>query len=104
MAKKLIPDELDIELSKPITLGEDTYTVLNLKEPTIDQLSKFVTKIKTENPIEAMKSLISMISGVPLPVLSKVGTRDYYKAHDYLSAFITPPEEDDSVGNVEGSH
>ena len=84
-------------------MGEDTFDVIHLKEPTIDQLSKFVNKIKTENAIESMKYLISIISGVPLPVLSKVGVRDYYKAQDYLSAFISPPEDGDPEGNVEGS-
>ena len=50
-----------------------------------------------------MKFLISIVSGVPLPVLGKVGVRDFYKAQSYLIAFISPPGEDDPMGNVEGS-
>jgi len=105
---KAVPDELEITLSKTITLGSDAeateYSVIRLKEPTVDQLSQFIRKTTSDNAVDAMKFLISVVSGVPLPVLAKIGVRDFYKAQEYMIAFITPPAEDDPEGNVAGSH
>lgn len=98
-----IPDELRIELAKSITMsgsGDETvYEEIVLKEPTLSQLSQFIKKTQKENAIDAMKFLVSIVSGVPTPVLDKVGVRDFYKAQDYMILFITPPEEDDPEGN-----
>jgi hypothetical protein len=102
-----VPDTLTIELSKSITLGgggDDTvYTEINLHEPNVEQLSAFLKKATKDGALEAMKSLVSAVSGVPLAVLAKIGVRDYYKAQTYLTEFISPPDEDDPEGNVEGS-
>ena len=99
--------ETTIELSRTITLGDGTdstqYTEIRLTEPTVDQLSQFVRKTKTETPVDAMKFLISIVSGVPLPVLGKVGVRDFYRAQSWLIGFIAPPEEGDDLGNAGGS-
>ncbi|BCF96636.1 hypothetical protein PPGU19_012050 [Paraburkholderia sp. PGU19] len=101
------PDTLTIELSKTITLGgggDDTvYTEIVLHEPNLDQLSTFIKKAAKEGALEAMKWLVSSVSAVPLNVLAKVGVRDYYKAQNYLTEFISPPDEDDPEGNGEGS-
>lgn len=108
--KKRVPpaDTLTIELSKAITLsggGDDrVFTEIPLKEPDLDQLSTFIKKATKEGALEAMKSLVSAVSGVPLAVLGKVGVRDYYRAQAYLTEFINPPDEDDPEGNGEGSH
>jgi hypothetical protein len=102
-----VPDTLTIELSKTITIGDgkdDTvYTEIVLHEPNLEQLSAFIKKATKDGPLEAMKSLVSAVSGVPLPVLAKIGVRDYYKAQNYLTEFISPPDEDDPEGNAEGS-
>lgn len=106
MAKKEIPDELTIQLSKKITLkgGEETeFTEISLHEPTVSQLSSFIKQTQKQNAVDAMKFLISIVSGVPLPVIEHFGVRDFYKAQDYMIAFITPPEEDDPEGNAVGS-
>lgn len=103
-----IPETLTIELAKSITLGgggDDTvYTEIILREPTLDQLSQFIKKAQKETAIDSMRFLIGLVSGMPLPVLNKIGVRDFYKAQDYLIKFITPPEADDPEGNVAGSH
>lgn len=105
--RKEVPDSLTIELKKSITLGgggDDTvYTEIVLGEPNLEQLSAFIKKAGKEGALDAMKSLISAVSGVPLPVLSKIGVRDYYRAQEYMTAFISPPDEDDPEGNVAGS-
>ncbi len=99
--------ETTIELSRTITMvhGTDStqYTEIRLIEPTVDQLCQFVHKTETGTPIEAMKLLISIVSGVPLPVLGKVGVRDFYRAQAFLIGFIAPPEEGDPMGNARGS-
>lgn len=101
--RKEVPDEMTVELAKAITLGKDAdamaYTEIPLREPTVSQLSQFIKKTQKENAVDSMKFLISIVSGVPLPVLEHVGVRDFYKAQDYMIAFITPPEEGDPEGN-----
>ncbi|RKP50511.1 phage tail assembly protein [Trinickia fusca] len=107
MSKRDIPDELVVELGQPITMsgGDDstTYTELVLREPNVSQLSQFIKKTQKENAVDAMKFLISAVADVPLPVMERVGVRDFYKAQQYLVAFITPPDEDDPEGNAGGS-
>ena len=105
---KVIPDELVVELSRPVTLSngsEDAteYTTIRLSEPTVEQLSQFVRKTKSENAVDAMKYLVSIVSGTPLAVIARIGVRDFYKAQEYMMAFLAPPPEDDPEGNVEGS-
>jgi hypothetical protein len=100
--KKEIPDELTITLSKPIKLkGTEDSEILeiSLHEPNLLQLGQFIKKTQKENAVDAMKYLISIVSGVPLVVLDQIGVRDFYKAQEYMIAFITPPDEDDPEGN-----
>lgn len=101
------PESLTIELSRSITLGgggDDTvYTEIVLKEPNLEQLTSFIKRATKDGALEAMKALVSVVSGIPLPVLAKIGVLDYYKAQSYLTRFIEPPEEDDPEGNAEGS-
>lgn len=104
--RKPIPDELTITLAKSITLKGTEETVISeisLHEPNVSHLSQFIKKTQSGNAIEAMKFLISIVSGLPLPVLDQVGVRDFYKAQDYMIQFITPPDEDDPEGNEAGS-
>jgi hypothetical protein len=98
-----VPDEITIQLSKPIVLksnGEEEHvTEINLKEPTLGQLTAFIKKTNKESALDCMVWLVSEISGIPQLALKEIGTRDYYKAQEYLSAFLTPPDEDDPEGN-----
>ena len=107
MAKQEIPDELVVELARSITMGggndSTEYTEIRLVGPNGSQLSQFTKKSHKENAVDSMKFLISIVSGVPLPVIDKIGVRDFYRAQDYMILFITPPEEDDPEGNAEGS-
>lgn len=100
--RKEVPDELTITLSKTITLKGTEETVISeisLHEPNVSQLSQFVKKTQKENAIDAMKYLISIVSGLAPPVIDQIGVRDFYAAQDYMIAFITPPEEGDASGN-----
>lgn len=106
-AMNTMTTEITIELSRTITMvhGTDStqYTEIRLTEPTVDQLSQFVHRTETETSIDAMKFLISIVSGVPLPVLGKVGVRDFYRAQAFLIGFIAAPEEADPMGNARDS-
>ncbi|MFM0243783.1 phage tail assembly protein [Paraburkholderia sediminicola] len=101
-----VPDELTIQLSKSITLRgteETVITEISLHEPNVSQLSQFIKKTQKENAVDAMKYLISLVSGLPMPVLDQIGVRDFYAAQDYMILFITPPDEDDPEGNAVAS-
>jgi hypothetical protein len=108
MAKKTIPaDELTITLAKPLTMsggnGDDSvYSEIVLHEPNVSQLSQFVKRAQRESAVDAMKFLINLVSGVPMPVLDKVGVSDFYKAMNYMTLWVSPPDEDDPEGNVPG--
>ncbi|NYH21384.1 phage tail assembly protein [Paraburkholderia bryophila] len=105
--RALPPPMLTIELSKSVTTkgsdGETVYDEINLEEPNLDQITEFVKRAGSKGALESMRWLISEISGVPMVVLGKIKSRDYYKAQDYLSAYLTPPDEDDPEGNAGGS-
>lgn len=100
--RKEVTDELTITLAKPVKLKgteETEVAEISLHEPTLSQLSQFIKKTQKETAVESMKFLISIVSGVPMVVLDQIGVRDFYKAQDYMIAFITPPDEDDPEGN-----
>lgn len=98
-----VADETTLQLSKPIILkgkdDEEHITEINLKEPTLGQLTMFVKKTSKESALDCMRWLISEISGIPATALNEIGTRDYYRAQEYLTAFLAPPDEDDPEGN-----
>jgi len=100
--KKVFPFEMAIELRKPVTLGKGAeavvYSELPMREPTLDEISQFVKKNKTESEIESIKFMISIVSGVPLPVVGKIGASEFHKAQEYLLYFMTPPDDDDPEG------
>jgi hypothetical protein len=104
--RKVMPFEMTIELREPIKLTgseETTYTEINLREPNVSQISQFLKKNQKENAVDTVKYLISIISGVPIPVIERIGATDFYKAQQYLLFFLNPPDEDDAEGNVAAS-
>lgn len=79
-----LPDELVIALRKPVTHSGETYTELNLREPTGGDM-KAAEKL---TGIESDIVLIAMVSGMPKPAVEKIGARDLKKAQVYLAGFI----------------
>ncbi|KVS52254.1 hypothetical protein WK39_26710 [Burkholderia cepacia] len=106
-ARKVQPATITIPLSEPITLsGKDVDTVhteLELREPNLRQIKAFVKMLPTKGALEAFQTLISEQTGIPVLGIDKISARDYYKAQEYLSFFLTPPDEDDPEGNEVGS-
>lgn len=101
--RKVFPFEMTVPLRKTITLGKGAeatdYDEIALREPNVEELSQFFKNVSKMNPIDAVKTLISTVSGVPLPVIAKMGTSDYWVAQEYITSFCTPPDEDDPEGN-----
>ncbi|MBG0879430.1 phage tail assembly protein [Burkholderia sp. 9775_39] len=105
--RKIQPSTITIELSEPITLsgkdGDTVHTELELREPNLRQVKAFVKMAPTKGVIEAFQALISEQTGIPVLSIDKIAVSDYYKAQEYLSFFLTPPDEDDPEGNEGGS-
>ena len=85
---KEAPDELTITLRKPVKLGDETITELNLREPTMGEVEKFVKSTDRHDNLTAMNLFIASISGVNKAAIDMIGARDGKAAREYLSAFL----------------
>lgn len=105
--RKIQPATITIPLSEQITLsgkdGETVYTELELREPNLRQIKAFVKMVSTKGALEAFQALISEQAGIPVLGIDKISASDYYRAQQYLSFFLSPPDEDDPEGNEAGS-
>lgn len=79
------PDELVIELRKPVEFTGQVYTEMNLREPTLGEVANAE---KAGGGIASDTVLIALVSGIPKPAVEKIGYRDAKKARDYLMGFI----------------
>jgi hypothetical protein len=73
-----------ITLSVPIQLKKDgpVYKVLLLRKPTNAEILRMAGK----DAFRAISQLISDVSGVPLPVIDKLGISQWDEAMDFLSS------------------
>jgi hypothetical protein len=83
-----IPDSLTVPLRKPVDLAGATTYVLELREPTVDELQRFTQEMNRADPISALKLLISSVSGVDVATIGRIGARDFKKAEKYLNNFF----------------
>lgn len=83
-----IPDEMILTLRKPVKFGEESYTELNLREPTMGEIEKFTKSLSKWDPLTAMNFFIASVAGIPKPVIDLIGGRDGKKAREYLSSFL----------------
>ena len=101
--RKVFPFEMTVTLRKTITLGKGPdatdYDEIPLREPDVEELSQFFKNVQKMNAIDSVRSLISAVSGVPISVIAKMGTTDFWVAQEYVTSFCTPPDEDDPEGN-----
>ena len=79
------PDELVIELRKPVELTGEVYTELRLREPTCGEVA---AAQKTATGMVADIILVALVSGVPKAAVEKIGYRDVKRAVDYLAGFM----------------
>lgn len=82
-----LPDSKVITLRHPVTIGDQVYDTLELREPTAGEFEK-MTKMASSNAAGAMLQLIADVSGIALPVIKKIGVRDMNEAGEYLMGFI----------------
>lgn len=80
----------EITLKSPITFGGQTYSVLTLKEPDLDQLDQ---AMKQESKMGLVASLIASVSGIPIAVARKLKSRDIKQCSDFLEAFTEDSPE-----------
>jgi hypothetical protein len=87
-----LPDEFTLKLRKPIEFGKgdqaEMHFELELREPMLDEIDAFTKNIKKHGEIGAMKYFIAQISGLPPPLITKLGARDMTVAQEYLMAFL----------------
>lgn len=76
--------ETTITLRKAVDLSSMTYGELQLAEPTADQWSQWDGLAGAEADIHA----VSIVAGVPLPAVRKIGTSDLLKASRFIAAFL----------------
>jgi hypothetical protein len=79
-----LPDEMTITLRKAVTLGEASWSELNLREPTAEEWSRWDKKTGIEADIIA----VSAVSGLPEPAVRKIGARDLAKASRFIARFL----------------
>ncbi|VWC79079.1 hypothetical protein BLA17378_03787 [Burkholderia aenigmatica] len=105
--RKVQPETITIPLSGQITVsgkdGDTVYTDLELREPNLRQIKAWVKMVQTKGALDAFQTLISEQTNIPMGGIDKISARDYYKAQEYLSFFLSPPDEDDPEGNEAGS-
>lgn len=82
-----IPESKVITLRTPVTIGDQVYDTLELREPTAGEFEK-MAKLASANAAGAMLQLIADVSGIALPIIKKIGVRDMNEAGEYLMGFI----------------
>lgn len=86
--KPEVPDELTLTLRKAVEFAGEQIHVLELREPTLDEVEKFTKEFQKNGSISAARFLISLISGHPVAALGKIAARDFKAAEEYLANFI----------------
>lgn len=82
------PESLVIELDKPISYNGGSYDRLELREPTVGEVSRALKKGPADLDIAMV--LIVAVSGAPPAVVEKLPITVVARASDYLKGFTTP--------------
>lgn len=78
-----------IELDPAIEVAGGTYAVLNLREPTLDEMDK-AAQLKG---LSSVAMLISLTAGVPLAVAKKLPISVAMEASKWFEGFTEPGQE-----------
>lgn len=78
------PPELVLTLDKPVTLGELSFSSVILREPTAGEWMLW-DKL---SGIEADIMAVSVVSGIPEPVVRKLPASKLLQASRYLAGFL----------------
>ena len=75
---------ITIEFDEIITAGEQDYTSITLKEPTVGQLR---TAYKEKNELDMAARLVALVANVPITVVDAIPQSKFKEASDFLSKF-----------------
>lgn len=79
-------DTVTVSLSKPVTHGDQTFSELTFREPTVGDLI-LGDQIGT-GQLARMSAILASISDVPLPAFKKIGAKDFSKIVDATSGLM----------------
>ena len=79
-----LPETLTVELRTPLEFGGETYRQITLREPTAGEWAQWDDKKGVEADILA----VSIVAGIPEPVVRKIGSRDLLQASRFLAGFL----------------
>ena len=80
---------LTLRLRKPVALAGETFSVLQLREPTADELVVITQSEGTTADIIA----VSRVSGVPQAAIRLIGSGDLVRAADFIADSLKLPED-----------
>lgn len=75
---------LVIALRTPVTLGDQVYDTLRLREPTGAEM--IAVDVKRGWALEL--ALIALVSGVPEPAVLKIGAQDLNQGRKFMERFF----------------
>lgn len=78
-----LPEDLTIELRKPLKIGDMEWSELRLREPTGGEMQQAAKRAAHEAGI----FLLAKVSGLPDRAIKQVTARDFNKATAYLLSF-----------------
>lgn len=92
MKQEDLPDVFVLHLLRPIKFGKESnqeiHTRLELREPTLDEIDKFVSDMKRHGEVSALKHFIAQVTDTPFVIIGQMGARDMTVAQEYLTAFF----------------
>ena len=87
-----IPASLTIPIDPPVNFGGADYAQIVLREPTVDEVRQAEEQLRFGRTPHAVRNyeihLVSKCSGVPLPVIQKMGVSRVLAAMAYISIFL----------------
>lgn len=90
--------ELTVQLLKPVDHAGETYTELQLSEPTAGQM---IDADKAGAGLASLVKLISMVAAIPHGAALKIGRRDLWVCERFFASFDQLPQStpDSSVAS-----
>ncbi|TBN10876.1 phage tail assembly protein [Agrobacterium cavarae] len=79
-------DTVTVSLSKSVMHGDQTFTELTFREPTVGDLI-LGDQIGT-GQLARMSAILASISDIPLPAFKKIGAKDFSKIVDATSELL----------------
>jgi hypothetical protein len=79
-----VEDTKTIELAVPVEFGNTTYDKLELREPTVGEVTK---AFDGKTGMAAGALLLSLVTGIPRGGIEKLPMRVFVEASDFLGHF-----------------